>query len=148
MSNPAIDPVASVAAASTALATTRLTLTIPTGLLTRYEAQALLAGVDVETHLARHLFVTADHLDAESGCYLRPDEMAEIRRLLGGRVNTGAKLLEMIGRLMRMKVAGTQIEVSPTRQEAMVWWARSMQLPLEKALPIMYDQALGMLLKC
>lgn len=126
---------------------TVLRLRLPADLLTHFEAQAFIAGLDPEDYIVRHLERTRSFI-SESPIYLGDGHSKEIRRLLGARVSTPEKLLSMIERLTRMKVAGQQIEVSPARQEAMTWLAKSMQRDLKDALPIIYDQALGLLLKC
>jgi hypothetical protein len=136
-----------VAAAVQAPGSTTLRISLPAELLAHFEAQAFLAQLDIEDYISAHLARTRDYLSAEP-IYLDDTHAREIRRLLGGRVNTATKLLAMVERLTRMKVAGQQIGISPARQEAMVWWAKSMQLSLKEALPQLYDQALGLLLKC
>lgn len=117
--------------------------------LTYFSAQALIHGLpDAESYIAHHLALTRDHTDGDEAIYLRRDECREIRRLLGGKINTGQRLVDMIQRLVRWKVGGQSVEISPTRQESIVWWAKSMQLELDDAVPKLVDQALGMLLKC
>lgn len=136
-----------MSAVLTVAPSTVLRLRLPADLVAHFEAQAFLAGLDIEEYLALHVARTRDYTSTEP-IHLDDAQAREIRRLLGGRVNTPAKLIAMIERLTRMKVAGQQVEVSPARQEAMIWLARSMQRDLKDALPIIYDQALGLLLKC
>jgi hypothetical protein len=126
---------------------TILRLALPSDLLTHFEAQAFLADQPVEELIVAHLQRTRDYTSS-APIYLDDAAAKLIRRHLGARINTPEKLVDMIVRLSSMKVAGTKIDVSPARQEAMVWWAKSMQLSLEDALPKLFDQALGGLLKC
>lgn len=102
---------------------------------------------DVETFIAEHLQRTRDYSDAD-GLWMSGAEAREMRRLLGGRVSTGSKLVEMIRRLTGWKVSGAKVELSPARQESVVWWARSMGLKVEDAIPKIIDMALGAFLKC
>lgn len=126
---------------------TILRIALPADLLAAFEARAFLAGCAPEELIVRHLTATRDYT-AESPIYLDDVHAKEIRRLLGGRVNTPDKLLDMVGRLIKMRVGGKQVEVTPEQQEAMVWFARSLQLNLDDALPQIFKQALGLLLKC
>lgn len=130
-------------------ATTRTSvrLSLPDELFAHFEAQAFVTGVPVEDQIIAHLTRTRDY-SADSPIYLDDVAARKVRQLLGARINTPAKLVDMIERLTRMKVAGRTIDISPARQEAIVWWAKSAQLKPEDALPMIFDQALGLLLRC
>lgn len=129
-------------------ALTVLRVPLPPDLLTYFEAQAMIAGLpDVESAIVRHLERTREYVEPD-GLWMSAAEAREVRRLLGGRVNTGSKLVEMIRRLTGWKVSGAKVELSPARQESVAWWAKSMQLNVEDAIPKIIDMALGAFLKC
>ena len=138
---------ATPAAPATPAPPTALRLTIPSNLLTFFEAQACIRGIDVERLIVEHLDRTKEMVDSD-GVWMTGPEAKEMRLVFGGRVNTGAKLLSMIKHLTKLKVAGLQIVISPARQEAVSILARSMGMTTEKALEMVVDQALGARLRC
>lgn len=131
----------------TNIAVVQVRVNIPADLLRRFELAAVLAGREVEDQIAAHLDRTIDQTD-EAGIWMTGPDAKEMRRILGGRVDTSSKVLEMIRRLTRWNVNGLKLELSPARQEVINAYAKSMQQPVEQILPILIDQALGARLKC
>jgi len=68
---------------------------------------------------------------------------AEIRRLLGGRVDGQAKLLDMLRRLVSLHVGGHRVELRPAVLEQIAWAAKSLCKPVEEVAPQMIADAVS-----
>lgn len=128
--------------------TTLVRIALSPDLLAHFEGLAIINGLPLESVIVNHLARTRNQVADASPIYLNDAQAQEVRRLLGGRITTPDKLLDMVRRLVTWKVGGQKIELSPSRAEAAVWYAKSLQMPLEQAIPQMIDRALGLLLKC
>lgn len=129
--------------------TTVLRISLPSDLVAHFEVQAFLADNQaIEQYIASHIARTREFVGGEGEMYLTPAEAKEMRQILGGRINTPEKLLDMLRRLMTWKVGGAKVELTTEQQQAVVWWAKSAQIRLEDAIPQLTKQALGLLLKC
>lgn len=99
-------------------------LQLPQALYEKYEA---LAGADNSTpdeYIASALQRALDWSDAVYPITLAADK--EIRRMLGGRVDDAAKLVDMIGRLVTFHLGGWRAELRPAVQEQIYWALKSM----------------------
>lgn len=127
----------------------RTTIDLPDDLLGRFEALAAARGESVEQAIIKHLSDTRYHTDsAEEAIYLNRSDSMEVRRLLGGRVNSAEKLIDMLRRLVTWKVGGFKFELSVARVEAVRSYARSYGMTVEKAGQTILNQAIGAFLKC
>jgi hypothetical protein len=130
-----------------------LRIEVPQDLLTHYEALASITGKSVDETIVEHLRRTRDH--QADDLHVDTVTSAEIRRLLGGGITTGAKLLDMIRRLLAVKLvasdgksAARKVELSPAQVEAAFWWIRNSGYGEEKGWTELCKQAFGLLLKC
>lgn len=127
-------------------------VTLSPELVAHFDALACITGKPIEQEIAEHIERT--RTIAPDGLYLSADEASAIRQLLGGGVSTGARLLDMIKRMLAVKTVDRdgklirKIVLTPARQEAIYWWCRNSGMPEERAFEMLMDQALGLLLKC
>lgn len=68
---------------------------------------------------------------------------AEIRRLLGGRVDGQPKLLDMLRRLVSLHIGGHRVELRPAVLEQIAWAAKSLGKPVEEVAPKMIADAVS-----
>lgn len=109
-------------------------LTLPAGLMDHFEAQAAITGVQFETYLLEHLTRTRYHT-SENPLYIEDNDRVEIQRLLGAKVNTPERLLDMIRRLVTWKVGTHKLELTPNQIEQIAGYARTMGRPAAEIAP-------------
>lgn len=114
---------------------------LPAELAAQYDALADLTGEPIDTLLAKALRTALDYADAKYAITEAGDK--EIRRMLGGRVDGQAKLLEMVGRLVSVHVGGHRVELRPAVMEQIAWAARSLGKPVEEVAPQMIAEAVA-----
>lgn len=102
-----------------------LRVSLPTNLVEKYEAVASATGETLDEVCARGLQNALDFVGRM--CYMI-DQAGdkEIRRMLGGKIDGQAKLLDMIGRLLTVHVGGIKVELRTSVQEQIHWALRSM----------------------
>ncbi len=127
--------------------TTTVRISLPDELISHYEALATIHGTELEDELANHLTRTRSYT-AANPYYFEDAEAHELRRLLGARVDTPRKALDMIRRFVTWKIGGWKFELSPRRVEAIHYYAQSLQQPPDKAAEFVLNSALGAFLKC
>lgn len=130
------------------MAITRIRLDIPFDpeTLASYEARAAERGVNFETAVSDHLYHTQTVPEGQL-IVLGESEIAEVKRLLGAKISTAKKLLDMLRRLTGWKVGGMQIKLTPNQQEQIVWYARSAGKPVEEIAPMLIERAITRELK-
>lgn len=104
-----------------------------------YAAQAILAGKEPEAFIVEHLTRTRDYLDANP-IYVTGAQAAEIRKILGGRTNSGLALVEGVRRLASWSLTvppneRVTLELLPAVWEQLYWRARSEQRDPKQAIP-------------
>jgi hypothetical protein len=104
-------------------------------LLEPLEAEAIARGTTA--------FELAKAYLAPGVLHISPEQAMKIRHLLGGSIDSGTKLLDMIRRLKSIKLANRSVEFSASRLEALEYKARAMGMTLDEALPQIMDMALG-----
>lgn len=114
---------------------------IPAALAEQYDLLAELTGQPIDTVLATALGRALDYSDASYAIDKAGD--TEIRRMLGGRVDSQAKLLDMIRRLVSVHVGGHRVELRPAVMEQIMWAARSLGKPVEEVAPQMIAEAVA-----
>lgn len=114
---------------------------LPAELAAQYDALSDLSGEPIDTLLSSALRRALDYTDASYAIDKTGD--AEIRRLLGGRVDSQAKLLDMIRRLVSVHVGGHRVELRPAVMEQIMWAARSLGKPVEEVAPQMIAEAVA-----
>lgn len=120
---------------------------LPEDLANHFEGLAAARGTTIEAELVSHLQRTRDWCGS-APIFLADAHAAEIRRLLGGRVSTADKLIDMVRRLVTWRVGGHKIELSPAKAEALHFYIQSLQQPPDRGAQHAVDAALGWLLKC
>ena len=112
-------------------ATMILRTCLPTELVEQYEALALTANRPFDEVLEKVLQRALDWSDAAYVIDQVGDK--EIRRMLGGKIDSQAKLLDMIGRLLTVHVGGIKVELRTSVQEQIYWSLKSMGKEGDKA---------------
>lgn len=128
-------PNAANAENSSAPATVMCRVALPTWLLDHFEGLAAATGVDLDAYLADHLTKTAFWGTDEAPIYLKDSERAGIQRMLGAKVSTPERLLEMISRLVAWKAGPHKIELRPNQLEQLAQIAKTLGRPLAEVAP-------------
>jgi hypothetical protein len=124
----------------------RLDLPFDEEVLAQYEAGAAAVGMGLEAFISVHLLRTKDHV-GEHLLRLDAAESLEVRSLLGAKVSTGAKLVEMLRRLLKMNVAGLHVNLTPNQLEQIHWYARSAGKPSQEIAQMIVERAIARELK-
>jgi hypothetical protein len=122
---------------------TKLRIEIPMDdeTLGKYEKIARYNGIQLEDVIADHLKLTADFTDDEP-VYFNNEQAAEIRSLLGARINTAPKIIDMIRRIVGLKVSGLKVRLSPNQLEQIKWYAKSAGKPVEEVAQMIVERAI------
>jgi len=112
-----------------------LRITIPWALTDHFEAQAIVANMPLEEFLAQHITKTAMWGADEAPIYIDDTGRLEIQRLLGAKVSTPDRLLEMIRRIVGWKAGPHKIELSPNQMEQIECYARTLGKKVEDFAP-------------
>jgi hypothetical protein len=99
-------------------------LELPNALVEQYEALASVSGKSFDEYIA----LTLERGIEWSGASYPITEAAdkEIRGMLGGRIDSADKLVEMIRRLITFHIGGWRVEIKPAVQEQIFWALKSM----------------------
>lgn len=124
----------------------RLDLPIEEEVLQSFDEMAKDRGIGLEAMIAAHLFRTRTIKD-DNFIVLDEDQCRQIKRLVGAKISTADKLLDMLERLTKWKVGGMNIKLTPNQQEQILWYARSANKPVEEIGPMLVERAIARELK-
>lgn len=112
-----------------------LRITIPWELTDHFEAQAIVANMPLEEFVAQHVARTAYWGADEAPIYLNDRDRAEIQKLLGAKISTPERLLEMIKRIVGWKAGPHKIDLTPNQMEQIESYARTLGKKVEDFAP-------------
>ena len=98
--------------ATTAAPTLAIKLHLPERLLDSYQAEADNYGVSLEELISHRLMVCRDH-NAQKPLYFNDSDRRELEKILGKNVASTADALALLRRMVSIKLAGANIEISP-----------------------------------
>lgn len=99
---------------------------LPQGLLDQYERLAELEHISLDQYVVLTLQRGIEQNYAQMSYPITSADDKEIRRLLGGRIDSPAKLIDMIQRLVTFHIGGWRAELRPAVMEQIYWSLKSM----------------------
>lgn len=106
-------------------------------------SESLRPGQTIEEAISEHMSRTIGYSRLDSSpIHLDDEAVKQIRTLLGGKVSTAAKLIDMIERLVSKRIGGYKIKLSPNQQEQLIWMAKSLGRPVDEVAPEIIQQAI------
>lgn len=125
----------------------RVDIPIEDSVLQIYEKAAAERGIGLEALIGSHLLRTKAAAGDDNPFYLAPAEVSDIRKSLGAKVSTPAKLVEMIRRITGWKIGGVSIKLTPNQQEQIHWYAKSAGKPVAEIAQMVIERAITRELK-
>jgi hypothetical protein len=120
-----------------------LRIVLDSNVLDAFEARAVLEGVDVDHVIARHLSATK-FFDAKDPIYLNDAQRAKLSNILGANAaSTPAKLVDMIERLVTLRVGGLKIKLTKNQSEQIAERAKMLGRPVEQVAQQTIEDALA-----